>query len=55
MAHIVGTEKFVTDKHCKYSSSVTKSAILDIKGEVRPFLEKYRLLYKSMILYLDLV
>lgn len=32
MANIVGTVKFTLNKQWKYSSSVTKSAILDFGG-----------------------
>ena len=49
MENIIGAVN--QNKRCKYSSSVTKSATLILKGEVRSFLEeKYPLSSKSMSL-----
>lgn len=32
MVHIAGTEKFATDKTCRYSSSVAKNGNIEING-----------------------
>ena len=37
MANIVSTVSFTLNKQWKYSSSVTKSAILDFNGRSAPF------------------